>query len=302
VRQALRATTLIVTISMLLWLVCVGFLLQPSNQRDWEFGMERLPQLTIHGGTVRVQGLRDFRYTPSGTHSSNYVDRVFEADRIERVWFVKEPFTIAPFTRFKGVAHTYFVFDFQDQPPLVISVEARREKGETYDAVRGLLNQYELIYIWGTEHDQTGRRAVLEQNRLYMYPLTIPAESARALFLQLAEASQQLETRPRFYHTLTSNCTNELAKAANQVKPGAIPPNRALLFPGHSDEVLHRLGFIPNDLPLESVSQAYYISDLVLANYGHEDFSRLLRLELMRREGPDRPSEQARTEETSTDE
>jgi hypothetical protein len=295
----MRAFTLAAILFMLLWLFYVGFVLQPSNQRDWEFGMERLPQLAIQGGTVHVQNLRDFRYTRSGTHSSDYVERVFQADRIERVWFVKEPFTIGPFTGFKGVAHTYFVFDFQDQPPLVVSVEARREKGETYDAVRGLLNQYELIYIWGTENDQTARRIVLEQNRLYMYPLTISVESARALFLQLAEASQKLETEPRFYNTLTSNCTNELAKTANKVKPGAVPPNRALLFPGYSDDVLYRHGFIPNDFPLERVNDVYSISDIVLANYEHEDFSRLLRLELMARAGPDRATEQQRTAPTS---
>ena len=47
------------------------------------------------------------------------------------------------------MAHTYFVFDFEDQPPVAISVEARRERGESYDVVRGMFNEFELIYIWG---------------------------------------------------------------------------------------------------------------------------------------------------------
>jgi hypothetical protein len=217
----LRRIALAATLFLLSWLVYCAFLLRPSNQRDWEFGMGTLPRITIRGGTVLVQDVRNLRYSARGLGSADYLDRVFELDRIERVWLVKEPFTIAPLTGFAGVAHTYFVFDFRDQPPLAISVEARREKGEAYDAARGLFNQYELIYIWGMEQAETGRRAVLEQNRLYMYPLTIPIEGARELFLQLARATQELETRPRFYNTLTSNCTNELAKAANKVKPGA---------------------------------------------------------------------------------
>jgi len=276
----LRRLALTATLSVLLWLTYVAFLLQPSNQRDWEFGVETLPQITIDAGSVLVRNVRDFRYTAQGTRSSNYVDRAFEVGRIERVWFVEEPFTIAPFTGFKGTAHTYFVFDFQGQSPLAISVEARREKGETYDSVRGLFNQYELIYIWGTEEDLTVRRAVLEKNRLYMYPLTISIESARELFLQLAQSSQQLEAHPRFYNSLTSNCTNELAKAANKVKPGAIPPNRALVFPGYSNEVLYQLGFLPNDVTLEQLNQRYYISDIVVAEHEKEDFSTLLRSEL----------------------
>src|SRR6185312_13430070 len=103
-----------------------------------------------------------------------------------------------PFSSLEAVAHTYFVFDFTDQPPLVLSVEARRERGEVFDLVRGLLNEFELMYIWGTEPDLTGRRAIVEHNRLYMYPLTIPRESAQALLLELARTSQALETQPRF--------------------------------------------------------------------------------------------------------
>ena len=151
---------------------------------------------------------------------------------------------------------------------------------EGYDAVWGLFKQYELIYIWGTEQDLTGRRAVLEQHRLYMYPLTIPIESALALFLQLADASHQLETQPRFYNTLASNCTNELAKVANQAQPGAIPAHVALLFSGYADNLLYDLGFIPNDLSLEAVRQRYAITDAVAATIDDSDFSRLLRLRL----------------------
>lgn len=265
------------------WLGYVAFVLRPSNQRDWEFGMDRLARITIDGDSVLVRDVRDFRYTAAGTRSTDYVERAFDVSRIERVWFIHEPFTVGFLPGFRGVAHTYFVFDFQDRPPLAVSVEARREKGETYDAVWGLFNQFELIYTWGSEQDVTVRRAVVGRNELYMYPLRIPLEAARALFLQLARVTQQLESRPRFYNTLTSNCTNELAKTANAVKPGSIPPNRALVFPGYSPELLHGLGFIPNDVPLDELNRRAYITDIVQEHYEDEDFSGRLRSELEKR-------------------
>lgn len=181
---------------------------------------------------------------------------------------------------FEGIAHTYFVFDFRDQPPVAISVESRRERGEGYDAIRGVFNEYELIYLWGTEQDVTGLRAVLEKNQLYMYPLVGSMDSAWRLFLDLAEVTQQLETQPRFYNSLTSNCTNELAKVANQAQPGAIPPNIALILPGYAASLLYNLGFIPTDAPLETVRQRYAISDTVAATVDQPDFSRLLRQRL----------------------
>jgi hypothetical protein len=193
---------------------------------------------------------------------------------------VEEPFTIAPFHGFRGVAHTYFVFDFQDQSPVAISVESRRQRGQGYDPIYGLFNAYELIYVWGTEQDVTGRRAVLDKNQLYMYPLVGSMDSARRLFLDLAQVSEQLETQPRFYNTLTSNCTNELAKVANQAESGAIPPNIALIFPGYAASLLYDLGFIPNDAPLDSLRLRYAVTDAVAATIERPDFSRLLRLRL----------------------
>jgi hypothetical protein len=262
------------------WLAYRFFFLHPSNQGDWEYGMQTLPHITIDGSIATVQHVRDFRWSSNGPLSSDYVDRSFNVNSLERVWFVEEPFTIAPFNGFHGVAHTYFVFDFHDQAPVAISVEARRKRGQQYDVVSGLFNEYELIYVWGTERDVTGRRAVLEKNQLYMYPLVGSLDSARRLFLDLADVSQQLETQPRFYNSLTSNCTNELAKVANQAEPGAIPPNIGLIFPGYADRELYNLGFIPRDAPLETIRERYAISDAVQASVDQLDFSRLLRSRL----------------------
>lgn len=259
------------------WLAYVFLLKRPSNKRDWEYGMQTMADITLDGPSVHVQHVRDFGWGPDGPRSSDYVERTFDADRIARVWFVEEPFTIGPLAGFRGVAHTYFVFDFEDQQPVVVSVEARRQRGETYDVLRGMLNQFELIYVWGTERDVTGSRAVYGKNELYMYRLNISPEPAQRLFLHLAGVTQQLAVEPRFYNTLTSNCTNELAKVANAVQPGAIPPNIALILPGYSDDVLYKLGFLPNTLPLDQLRQTSYISDVVKANYDRPDFSSVLR-------------------------
>jgi hypothetical protein len=262
------------------WLTFRLVILQPSNQRNWEYGMATLPHITIADSVVSVQHERDFRWSATGPVSSGYVDRAFDVNRLERMWFVEEPFTIPPFDGFSGVAHTYFVFDFQDQPPVAVSVESRREKGQGYDVLRGMVNEYELMYVWGTEEDVSGRRAVLEKNQLHMYPLVGSMDSARGLFMHLAEVSRELETQPRFYNSLTSNCTNELAKAANEAQPGVIPPNIALIFPGYSDRVLYDLGFIPRDAPLEIIRQRYAITDTILATIDQPDFSHQLRQSL----------------------
>jgi hypothetical protein len=263
-------------------LVVVGlgyrfFMLQPTNQGDWEYGMDVLPHVTIHDDRVTVEHERDFRWSADGALSSSYVDRSYDTQQLERVWFVQEPFTIEPFEGFTGVAHTYFVFDFRDQPPLAVSVEARRQRGQKYDAFKGMFNEYGLIYIWGTEQDVSGRRAVLEKQQLYMYPLSGSMDTARRLFLDLARSSQELETQPRFYNSLTSNCTNELAKVANEAQPGVIPLNIALILPGYADQVLYDDELIPHDAPLDAIRERYAVTPAIQANIDQPDFSQRVR-------------------------
>lgn len=281
-KRNLKRLGQLLLIVLAIFLFYTYFIMKPSHDRDWIYGMETLPHIEIIGDVVKIQNLRNFHYKLGGDLSLNYLNREVNINDLERAWFVVEPFYIKPFTNFGGVAHTYFVFDFKNAEPIAVSVEARREKGETYDAWIGLINRFELIYIWGTESDETVRRVISENNPLYMYPLTVSNDSAKKLFLQLAQTSINLESNPRFYNTFTSNCTNELAENVNKVKAGTIPTNRALFLPGYSDEELYKLGFIPNDKPLEEIQQKYFISDHVQKFYKDSDFSQKLRAELIK--------------------
>lgn len=269
-------------LALTIWLLYIFAYLQPSNNRQWELGMGRLTHISIQGKLVTLRGLRDWRYDNHQTISTSYIDRTVDINKLNKTWFVVEPFIIQPYSSFKGVAHTYFVFDFEDQEPLVVSVEARREKGEKYDSWAGLFNQYELIYIWGTEKDITGRRVLVENNKVYMYPLQISKESSQQLFLQMVTTTQELEKTPRFYNTLTSNCTNELAKSANKVNPQAIPFNKALFFPGYAVTELYKLRFLPTDVSVDELPNRYFVSDLVKQYYSQNDFSNQLREHLPR--------------------
>ena len=266
-----------------LYFIYIFLFLKPSNDRNWEVGFDTLPQITTNNTIVTIHNLRDFHYSPDKAPSFGYTDRVVDASQLQKVWFVMEPFTVKPFTSFTGVAHTYFVFDFEKQEPVVVSVEARREKGEKYDAFIGALNKYELVYTWGTEEDQTVKRVVVEHNKLYMYPLTISKESGTKLFLQLAKQTQDLEENPRFYNTFTSNCTNELAKNANALQKGAVPYDISYIFPGYALPFLYKLRYVPTNVSLEELQKRYYISDIVQDSYSLPDFSEQLRARLSSR-------------------
>jgi hypothetical protein len=278
------------------WLAAVFVLRQPSHDRDWEFGFERLPSITIDDGVLSIRNLRDYRLGEDGVVRPGFVNRTLALDDIERAWFLVEPFPALPIQGYKGIAHTYFAFDVRGQPPITVSIEARRERGEAFNVASGLLNEFELMYIWATEEDTTIKRVLDQGNDVYMFPLLMPRESVIRLVERLAATTADLERQPRFYNSFTSNCTSELAVAANRVRPGAIPVSIAWWLPGYSVDQLYELGYIPHDRPLEEVRSRHYISDIVREIHADPAFSARLRASLA--DEPAAPDARNRRRET----
>lgn len=269
-------TILLIIILIALFALTYLFVLrQPTNQNDWQTGTEILPIFHINGSIVTVNNIRDYHYATDKSVSQNYISRQFQSDQISQVWFVVEPFS-----KWNGIAHTYLVFDFDDGQTVAVSVEARMTKQQQFSPFMGAFNQYQLIYLWGTEKDLTVRRVLVENNKLQMYRLKLSAEAKQQLFLQLAETSHQLEKTPRFYNTLISNCTNELAYAANQVKANSIPWNIGYIFPGYALSELYKLGFIETTDGLDQLIQNNDITAFVRSNYDSNNFSKDLRATL----------------------
>ena len=74
--------------------------------------------------------VRDYRIDANGSVQPHFIDRSFRTDAVERAWFLVEPFSALPIEGYQGIAHTYFAFDISGQPPITLSVEARRERQE----------------------------------------------------------------------------------------------------------------------------------------------------------------------------
>ncbi len=214
---------------------------EPRGDREWVDEFVRTPTAWENGiGVFYIRNVRDWTYGTGSVLSKDWIDEV-EADprKITRAWFMEEPFP-----SWSAVGHTYLSFEFNDGTALSFSVEARMQKGQNYSALRGLFQQYELTYSWGTERDFLARRILLLGHSVRMYPLAIEPDVARALFRALAEKTTELAGHPRFYNTLTANCTNILAEIVNGAYPESIPYDISWNFPGSSDSFLMSMGYI----------------------------------------------------------
>jgi hypothetical protein len=246
----------------------------PSLDREWSEDSKILPSISINENILEIKNIRDWRYDSEKVISKDYYDESFNLDKVEKVYLL-----LNPFGKWDGIGHSFFVFTFEDGKEISVSVEARRESDESFNSIKGLFNNFELWYAFGSSADFVTRRAVhYEDSELNMYPLIIKKESARALLLDLAQTAQKLETEAQFYNTLTSNCTNLLMDSANKVKKGSVPWHYSRLFTGFADDYIYDLGFIPNDQSFEEINKKYRIDKQVqeidsnLKNYSREQF------------------------------
>jgi len=249
-------------------------LVRPSNERDWAPEHARPPRAEFDGDRVLVRDVRDFRQRADGSVMRRFEDRSYDLTRLETLWYALAVFDGEGW---RGPAHGLFSFGFAGGAYVAISVEARKEVGETYSWWRGLFKTYELIYVVGDERDLLLTRAVHRPDVVYLFPVAATPEKIRELFVDMLERADALRESPEFYNTLTDNCTSRLRDHVNAIAPGRIPPSWKTALPGYSDELMANLGLLDSTLPLEQARLRYMINDRARRHAGAADFSRAIR-------------------------
>ncbi len=221
------------------WYMLVGTK-APQANLVWDDAASRNVTTSVTEDTLTLYDVRDWTYASGTILQKEWLpEMTVNTNELVGVWFLLEPFS-----EWQAVGHTYLTFEFKDGNNLSFSVEARRESHEDYSALKGMFKNYELSYTWGTERDLLTRRLLYLQHPLRMYPLVLPPDAQKQLLLSLAEQTNILKEKPRFYNTLTANCTSILATEVNRTYPNSIPYHISWNLPGYSDEFLMKEGHI----------------------------------------------------------
>ena len=161
------------------------------NDRDWLPDVARLPSATIDGDTLTVHNVRNFDYRSETDFTEHWETRTYDLSKLRGADI---------FFSFWGptlIAHTIASWDFADGQHLAISIETRKERGETYSAVLGFFRQYELYYVIADERDVIGVRTNHRGERVYLYHVHATAEASRALLLDYLRQVNDLVEHPR---------------------------------------------------------------------------------------------------------
>jgi len=260
------------------WLVGMAALclwwqtLAPSNDRIWADDVARTLRGSVSGSIVTLDSVRNFdwqadtdtRYTARWESQQYNLNELASVDMALSYWG-------SP-----AIAHTLVSFGFTDGRHVVFSVEIRKERGEQFSEIGGFFKQFELSVIAAQERDILYVRAGPRAERVYLYPVDMPVPAMRELFLSYVRTANELADEPRFYHTVTANCTTLVYRMVRAIVPG-LPMDYRILLSGYLPEYLYERGGLDTGKPLATLRQQAYIGRPALPGPDPVEFSRAIR-------------------------
>ncbi len=245
----------------------------PSHQRDWRTDLAVLPYAEIRSDRVRLFNIRNCNYRSETDYDVRHFDREIMLSDVRTIDFIVVPFKETPL-----LAHTMLSFGMADGEHIVFSVEARLQKGQNYAAIGGALNEFELIYVVGSEKDLIRLRTDVRKVDVYLYPILATPPQVQKVFLAATARVNEIARQPEFYDTISNNCTTNIVDLINALRPGAIPQDIRVLLPGHSDRLAYDLGLLAVQGPFDQIKAASKINLAAQLNNNAYDFSQRIRL------------------------
>jgi hypothetical protein len=254
---------------VLLWF----FSIKPSNDREWAPDNAAIPTSEIKGDQLTIHNIRNFDYRSQTDFTPRWEDRTYDLSKLRTADIMQV------FWGSKAIAHAMVSFGFEGDQYLAVSIEARKQKTQSYSAIQGFFRQFELIYIFSDERDVVRLRTNYRHEDVYLYRSTLSSNQAKELLLSYLEKANALAREPQFYNALTSNCATNVLQNA---KAGNLPTQMSwrILLDGYAAKQLYNNRRIDTSLPFDELIARSYVNAAANKADQDPDFSRKIRIGL----------------------
>lgn len=242
----------------------------PSHERIWADDVARMLESQVQGNQVVLNNVRNF-----GWRSETDYDVHWETRRYDLSQLVSADLLLS-YWMGPAIAHTLVSFGFADGRRLVFSLEIRKEKGESFSALGGFFRRFETVIVAADESDIVRTRTNARGEDVYLYRLRLRPEQLRQVFLGYLERAGQLQAAPRFYNTLTSNCTTIVFELARRLSP-SLPLDYRLLLSGYFAQYAYDHGGLVDGYSFDDLKAAGRITQRALAAQPDEDYAKAIR-------------------------
>ena len=174
-----RSRAFLVPVIAFALVLALFFQVRASNDRDWQAEVANLPYATINGDIITIHNVRNFNYRTETDFDPSWETRTYDLRKLD------SGDIIAVYWAGKAIAHVMVSFGFQGKDYLAVSIETRKEKGESYSTLAGFFRQYEIYYVVADERDVIRVRTTYRQPQedVYVYRTSAPLKNIRRIFL-----------------------------------------------------------------------------------------------------------------------
>jgi hypothetical protein len=228
--------------------------LRPVQDAAWADELARETRGVIEGSRVTLHNVRNFEWRTTSDYTQRWETRSYDLDRLRSVDMVMS------YWRGPAIAHMVMSFGFGDGARVAFSVEIRRKRTQEFSEIGGFFKEFELSVLAVDELDVIWLRTNVRLERVYLYALRMPREAMRALFLGYVGEANSLAETPRFYNTITSNCTTLVFRIMQRIV-GRLPLSYRLLFSGYMPEYVYGIGGLDTRHTLDELRERGFVSE-----------------------------------------
>ena len=268
----LPGRTAIAALAIFAVLVILFLRIPASNDRDWQPEVAFTPHGEINGDIVTIHGVRNFDYRTETDFTPRWEVRTYDLRKLDSADI------IAAYWTGKAIAHVMVSFGFCGKDYLAVSIETRKEKGESYSTLAGFFRNYELYYVIADERDVIRVRTTCRQPQedVHIYRISGPLDNFRRVFLDYLKSINELHDRPAFYNTLMTNCTTGIW-LHTRMNPESPPLSWKILLSGYVPDYLYELGRLETTMPFAQLEKLSRVNERAHAADEDPAFSQRIR-------------------------
>ena len=238
----------------------------PSNERDWADEVAQMTTGEVSGNKVTLHNVRNFNWRSNTDYDVRWESRDYDLQRLRSVDLITSHWGM------DSVAHVLVSFGFDGGQFVTFSVEIRKEKDEEFSELGGFFKQFELSILATDERDAVAVRPNIRGEDTYLYRIAMPAQVRRALFLAYVDQANTLAAKPRYYNTLTVNCTTLVYTILQQIVDG-LPLDPRLWLTGYLPSYIKEQDGLIEGFALDELRQLGRINQRSQDAHGQPDYS-----------------------------
>src|SRR3984885_9051789 len=245
--------------------------LPPSNDRIWADDVAQMTSGIVDGQRVTLRNVRNFDWRSDSDYTQRWETRQYDLGKLRSVDMIMSYWS-GP-----AIAHMLVSFGFDNADYVVFSVEIRRRRGDDFSEIGGFFKEFELSIIAADERAVIRVRTNVRGEDDYLYRIQMPIAAKRALFLAYVGEADRLVVTPRFYNTLTANCTTRGYHMMRNIV-GYLPLDYRLVLSGYLPAYVYKVGGLDKRYSLQELRRLGRITERAKAADRSERFSDLIRI------------------------